>query len=151
MKIYEILDEETKYILKICSGIEATEESGGEELSANFTLSFTTGKKQMKATVANPVVDTVNNSFKIDVTLNNTADIEKSWVAVISYYDGDGILLWTGFDNTTSQLLAGEENTETAEIALPPATIIGQTRKKVVYIWDSIAATEIFAKQTDIN
>ena len=148
-EISGILDEETKYILKICSGIEATEESGGEELSANFTLSFTTGKKQMKATVANPVVE--NNIFKIDVTLNNTADIAKSWVAVISYYDENGILLWTGFDNTKSQLSAGEENTETAEIALPPATIIGQTRKKVVYIWDSIAATEIFAEQKEIN
>lgn len=141
-ELSEELTEDQAYVLAIGTGLSA--EATGYSLKDAFSLSFTAGKRTMSAEVSNLRVE--NGALMGDISLFNSAAEPKQWIAAASCYDAAGKMIWCGaYENGQPVDL-----TETTgfEIALPNGALPEGAAKTVIFIWDSVAAGEIYAAET---
>lgn len=135
----EELEENTSYVLTV--GKDITAEITGYPAKDSFSLSFTSGRRKMTGAVSGLKIE--NGALVGNVSFANAASTPKSWAAVAACYDAAGKMIWCGAYEDGQSVETTLDDTIT--IALPDGTLPEGTVKTIVYLWDSVAASEIYA------
>lgn len=138
------LSENSEYILKVDDSVLSKKGLQAEE---TFSLSFVTGKKQMKGKMSNAQI--ADGKITADVSFTNSADSAKSWSFIVSCYDKSGRLIWSGAYSD------GEDVSDTlsakATVELPNGELPEGTAKVKAYLWDSLMLTEMYSDSMEIR